>query len=78
MPLTLTLTDGAIPSDKIEEAVVRLTDAMLETHQLGGNSVMTPNITANVLVVPPGAHHRIVARNINRIPKLVWPRIATR
>lgn len=54
MPLTLTLTEGIIPSDRVTEAVVRLSDAMLEVHELKGNTVMTPNVTANVHIVPAG------------------------
>ncbi len=54
MPLTLTITEDAIPSDKVKEAVQRLTASMLSLHQLTGNSVMTPNVTANVSIVPKG------------------------
>ena len=54
MPLTLTLTEGIIPSGKVKEAIVRLSDAMLAAHELTGNSVMTPNVTANVHIVPAG------------------------
>ena len=52
MPLTLTLTEGVLSSDQETEAVRRLTDLMLELHGLTGNTVMTPNVTANVHVVP--------------------------
>lgn len=55
MPLTLTLTEGVIPRGAEKQAVEQLTDAMLERHGLTGNKVMTPNITANVLVVPKGS-----------------------
>lgn len=54
MPLTLTLTEDVLPSEAIETAVKRLTDSMLEWHQLTGNTVMTPNVTANVHIVPRG------------------------
>ena len=54
MPLTLTLTEGVIPSAKVKEAIVQLTDAMLAAHELTGSSVMTPNVTANVHIVPAG------------------------
>ena len=54
MPLTLTLTEGIIPPDKVKEAIVQLSDAMLAAHDLTGNSVMTPNVTANVHIVPEG------------------------
>ncbi|VAW65166.1 hypothetical protein MNBD_GAMMA09-880 [hydrothermal vent metagenome] len=51
MPLTLTLTEGVIPQGKEKEAVKRLTDSMLKWHQLSGNKVMTPNVTANVSII---------------------------
>lgn len=54
MPLTLTITEGAIPTEKAKEAIERLTESMLELHQLTGNNVMTPNVTANVVIVPKG------------------------
>jgi hypothetical protein len=56
MPLTLTITitQDAIPADKVKDAVQRLTVSMLSLHQLTGNKVMTPNVTANVQVVPKG------------------------
>ena len=54
MPLTLTITEDAIPSDKVKETVRRLTASMLSLHQLTGNLVMTPNVTANVSIVPKG------------------------
>ena len=55
MPLTLTISeDASLPVDKIEEAVQRLSDAFLNRHGLTGNSVMTPNVTANVVMIPKG------------------------
>lgn len=52
MPLTLTLTEGVLPGGSEKEAIARLTDAMLERHGLTGNSVMTPNVTAMVQILP--------------------------
>lgn len=52
MPLTLTLTEGVIPAGSEKEAVAQLSDAMLKHHGLTGNTVMTPNITATVHVLP--------------------------
>ena len=52
MPLTLTLTDGVLPKGSEKLAVERITDAMLKWHGLTGNRVMTPNVTANVHVIP--------------------------
>lgn len=54
MPLTLTITEDAIPTNKAKDAVKQLTESMLRWHQLTGNTVMTPNVTANVAIVPKG------------------------
>jgi hypothetical protein len=54
MPLTLTISEDAIPTNKVKEAIQRLTASMLSLHRLTGNSVMTPNVTANVSIVPKG------------------------
>ena len=54
MPLTLTTSQEVLSKDKIKEAVVQLTDSMLKWHGLVGNTVMTPNVTANVHIVPEG------------------------
>lgn len=48
MPLTLTLTKGAIPEGTEQQAVQELTNSMLKHHGLTGNNVMTPNVTATV------------------------------
>lgn len=55
MPLTLTLTEGVLPTGAEKQAVAQLTDAMLKWHGLTGNKVMTPNITATVHVLPKSA-----------------------
>ena len=52
MPLTLSLTEDAIPTSAIKEAIQKLTNSMLKHHGLLGNKVMTPNITAHVSVLP--------------------------
>lgn len=52
MPLTLTLTEGVLPTGAEKQAVARITDAMLKWHGLTGNKVMTPNITATVHRLP--------------------------
>lgn len=54
MPLTLTLTEGVLPAGKEKEAVAQITEAMLKWHGLSGNKVMTPNVTANLHVMPKG------------------------
>ncbi|MFT6502231.1 MAG: hypothetical protein ACJASQ_002357 [Crocinitomicaceae bacterium] len=55
MPLTLTLSEGVIPAGKEKDAVEQITASLLKTHGLTGNTVMTPNITANVHIVPKGS-----------------------
>lgn len=55
MPLTLTLTEGVLPAGKEKEAVAQITAAMLKWHGLAGNTVMTPNVTANLHVMPKGS-----------------------
>jgi len=55
MPLTLTLTEGVLTAGAEKEAVARITDAMLKWHDLTGNKVMTPNVTAQVHILPRGA-----------------------
>lgn len=52
MPLTLTLTEGVIPKGSEKDAVSRITHSMLKHHGLSGNTVMTPNVTAHVSVLP--------------------------
>ena len=52
MPLTLTLTEGVIPTGSEKEAVKKITDSMLKHHGLLGNKAMTPNVTAHVSVLP--------------------------
>lgn len=52
MPLTLLLTEGVLPKGKEKEAIVQITDAFLKNHDLIGNKVMTPNVTATVTVLP--------------------------
>jgi len=55
MPLTLTLTEGVLPIGTEKEAVKQITVSFLKNHELTGNTVMTPNITANVHIVPKGS-----------------------
>ena len=54
MPLTLTLTEDVLPTNTLDIAVKRLTDSMLKWHELTGNTIMTPNVTANIHIVPKG------------------------
>ncbi len=52
MPLTLTLTEGVLPAGTEQDAIAQLTDAMLKWHGLTGNTVMTPNVTAQFQLLP--------------------------
>lgn len=54
MPLTLTLTEGVLPKGQEKVAFARLSDAMLKWHGLVGNTVMTPNVTGSIHVIPKG------------------------
>jgi len=54
MPLTLTLTENVLPTENFDLAIERLTDSMLKWHELTGNTVMTPNVTANIQIVQAG------------------------
>lgn len=55
MPLTLTLTEGVLPAGDEKQAIKEITDVMLKWHGLTGNKVMTPNVTANVHILPKGS-----------------------
>ena len=54
MPLTLTVTEGALPPGSEKIAFSRLSDAMLKWHGLSGNKVMTPNVIGAINVVNQG------------------------
>ncbi|AFK55797.1 hypothetical protein [Tistrella mobilis] len=54
MPIVLTLTEGVIPAEKEGVAVERIVASFLRHHGLAGNSVMTPNVTSHVNVLPKG------------------------
>ncbi len=54
MPLTLTLTEGVLPPGTEKQAIALLTASFLEHHGMSGNTVMTPNITAHVNLIPKG------------------------
>lgn len=54
MPLTLTLSENVLPANTLSTAIERLTKSMLKWHGMIGNTVMTPNITANIHIVPKG------------------------
>lgn len=52
MPITLTLTEGVLPVEQEAVAISRITEAFLRHHGLGGNAVMTPNVTAHIAILP--------------------------
>lgn len=54
MPISITLTEGVIPADKVGVAVEMITRSFLEHHGLGGNKVMTPNVTTHLAILPKG------------------------
>ena len=51
MPLTLTLTEGVLPTGQEKIAFARLSDAMLKWHGLAGNTVLTPNVVGSINVL---------------------------
>lgn len=52
MPLTLTISQGALPVGTEKQAFAALCDAMLKWHGLEGNSVMTPNVVGSIHIIP--------------------------
>jgi phenylpyruvate tautomerase PptA (4-oxalocrotonate tautomerase family) len=52
MPITVTLTEGVVPVEKHGKVVKEITDEFLKHHGLGGNTVMTPNATAQLHIQP--------------------------
>lgn len=54
MPITLTVTEGVLVNGSEREAIKGITNAFLKWHQLTGNTVMTPNITSHINILPKG------------------------
>ena len=54
MPISITLTEGALPAGQEAVAVAKITESFLKHHGLGGNKVMTPNVTAHLNILPKG------------------------
>jgi hypothetical protein len=52
MPLTLLVTEGAIPRNREQETVARLSETFLELHGLVGNKFMIPNVIGHIEVLP--------------------------
>ena len=51
MPLTLTVSEGVLPTGEEKRAFARLSDAMLKWHGLTGNTFMTPNVVGSINVL---------------------------
>lgn len=54
MPLTLIVTDGLLPAERMAPTIQSLSEAFLRLHGLQGNKVLTPNVVGHVQVVPEG------------------------
>jgi hypothetical protein len=54
MPLTLTISEGVLPSGREREAFSRLCELMLKWHGLTGNETMRSNVVGSLHVVPRG------------------------
>lgn len=54
MPITLTLTEGVLPEGQEAVAIAKITESFLKYHGMSGNTVMTPNVTAHVAMLPEG------------------------
>lgn len=52
MPITVTLTEGALPTELHNQVVKEISDTFLQHHNLSGNTVMTPNVTAQLHIKP--------------------------
>ena len=52
MPIAITLTEGALPKGSEKVAGKRITEVFLKWHGLSGNSVMTPNVTNHITILP--------------------------
>jgi len=52
MPITITLTEGVVPAEQQNQVVKEITDSFLKHHNLGGNGVMTPNVTSQLHIQP--------------------------
>lgn len=52
MPLTLTLTEGVLPTGTERATFSKLSNCMMKWHGLLGNKVITPNIVGSIHVIP--------------------------
>ena len=51
MPLTLIVTEGLLPADRVAPTIAALSEAFLRLHGLSGNPVLTPNVVGHVQTV---------------------------
>lgn len=54
MPITLTISEGALTPEAEQSAFAGLTDALLRAAQLKGNAFMEPNVVGSINVLPRG------------------------
>ena len=52
MPLTLTLTENALPKGAEITTYKKLCEAMLNAHGLQGNKALTPNVVGSIHIIP--------------------------
>lgn len=55
MPLTLIVTEGALPKHREAETIAKLSESFLRLHGLAGNKFLTPNVIGHVQVIPKGS-----------------------
>ncbi len=55
MPLTLTLTEGVVPTGQERVAFARLSEAFIRWHGGAGNKLLTKNIVGSLHVLPKSA-----------------------
>jgi phenylpyruvate tautomerase PptA (4-oxalocrotonate tautomerase family) len=54
MPITLTVSEGALTPEAEQRAFAGLTDALLRAAELKGNAFMEPNVVGSINVLPRG------------------------
>lgn len=55
MPLTLIITEGLLPQDRVPSTIARLSESFLRLHGLAGNKALTPNVVGHLQLVPKGS-----------------------
>jgi hypothetical protein len=70
MPLTLTLTEGVLPSGQEKVAFRRLAEAMLKWAGLTGNRFMTEAVIGSIHVLP--AEHTYAGLNETGVAFVEW------